>query len=1268
VAQIWPDSYGSVKCLHRGAWGEVFSAVRLADKRPVVLKIFGASEEGNEHAKREFNALSSCSHSGIPEAIDLDLSCERPCLVVEQLVGVPLKAWVEANGVPPIEVALELAITWADILSAVHAARLVHRDVTPNNLLVDAASRETHLIDFGITAELGTTAGGRSGEALSSGWAGTLQYIAPEQTGRMNRGCSFQSDLYGFGGTFYFALTGQPPFLYDDPLELIHAHIARQPLAPSAIRSEIPAPLSRLVLKLLAKEPEERYASAASLRCDLIALRDQLQKTGEMDPEFELEAISIPDRPRYSTKLFGREHESETLWANLRHVAKGEPRVVFLLGDAGSGKSALVDGLRARLGELNAYLAQATFDPYIEWPYAGWVGCLESFAAQILVESDTRLREWRERLVGALGPIAGALAELVPDLEAVFGEVPPIAPLGSKETRARLLLALQRFFAAAATEDHPIVVFLDDFQYCDSGSQSLLEELFSSSTASGLMVILACDASKAADTSMLDSVAQRLAALEVPVERIELGSLSSQALLELLEDALGKPRNLVAPLAAHVERKTGCNPLWVRQLIDHLHGQGLIRFEPGQGWQWDLDVIAGASVPDGAIGLLMAKLESLAPEQRDALSWASCAGQTFDVELIARLGERETAHVKGSLLQLEALGLVLPCPDGFRFAHERVREAAKERLSEEERAVLHAEVASWLLETIPEAKRADHAFEMADHLVRASTALPRELGATRIALCLTAGRQALRAGAQIEARRYLDAARRQFSPEDWDARREQGLATWLASAEACFQAGDCQAALELLDEIEPRVVTEIEHARLEMQRILVMALVKAPEVVSQYSLGVLKRLGIRWPLHPSNLRLWITLRRSYAAVLARARLGVKAPGIALDTRRAAIMMVINAAGGPMSRTNARLSALASWFVVTPGLPAHMNAREAFSTLNYALWLQAVFHDTKRAAPLAAAAHGWVKEAGDPVQLARVEMVLRGCMHPMVMARRRAIAGLDLTAERMVENGDVEFAYYTRFLKAIYGTLAGDPVKVSSAQIKALVDHVRRGDHRYPEPARTLHVFRWLSESELDLSSMEEDVAASERWRDEHPGTVEVWEATLWTLIGAIYDRPDLAWRQSERLGKALERCVPYAHVAHHLLYRGIAAASLASSTGGRVYRKALKQAAKRLETWAQMGPDYGHMLQFLRAEQLRLAGKRDQAHRLYEQAARGAMTQEFIHHAALAKERRAVLLLEHRRATEARDVMLQALQLYERWGALLKVTALRAKHASLIGE
>jgi len=464
-----PRGYVLGKCLHRTRHAAVYEGTRIDDGLPVVFKHYLQPRglNGELDVDREFRTLRRISSSRVTKALEVDPSAELPSLILERVPGIPLLRMIQDEPLT-LDLWLSVAVQIAEALDHVHAAGLLHRDLTPAKIMLDPESTRAWIIGFGRACDLGAS------ERLggTDPWFGTLRYIAPEQTGRMNRGCDFRSDLYSFGATLYHALCGHPPFESEDALELLHSHMARIPPSPSQARPGLPDAICGLVLKLLSKEPLDRYQSAKALHSDLRACLEQLERFGAVASEFELS--DQPTRPHFSSKLYSREAELAKLTTLYEQASQGERQLVLLSGDPGVGKSALVDCLRSEIASTRGYLASSKFDRYKERAYAGWVDALDSLVQQILMESDADLERWRTDLRAGLGNIAQALVDVIPDMTFILGEVPSIPLLGPTETLARLSLALQRFVSVVATPERPLVLQLDDLQWSDSGSLVLL--------------------------------------------------------------------------------------------------------------------------------------------------------------------------------------------------------------------------------------------------------------------------------------------------------------------------------------------------------------------------------------------------------------------------------------------------------------------------------------------------------------------------------------------------------------------------------------------------------------------------------------------------------------------------------------------------------------------------------------------------------------------------------------------------------------------------
>jgi hypothetical protein len=1257
-----PEGFLLGKCLASNERHEIYAAVRESDGRAVVLKTARGAlgSQGAKSLRREFEALRAVQGPGIVEALEF-LPGTVPALVLARGAGLSLSAWLK-GGRPRIEAFLEAAIQIAAAVERVHAARWIHCDLTPSNIMVEPRTLKTHLIDFGLAQPLGA----QSHSIEVTHLAGTLAYLSPEQTGRMDRGIDSRSDLYSLGGTLYFMLTGEPPFPGDDALALIHAHLARVPRPPVEVRGDIPKVFSQMVLRLLEKEPENRYASARSLRADLLRCQKELQTRGQIGEDLALGTAEVADRLHFPVRLYGREEEIVRLRTLYVQAAEGSTQILMIAGEAGAGKSALLDALRPQLAESGGYLARGKFELSRDRPYAGWAAALGSFVQQLLVESDTRLAHWRTALGSALGNIAQVLVELAPDLKFVLGEVAPVPALGPRETQARLAFALRRFLAACATPEHPLVLFLDDLQWCDAASRALLEDLLRNETDSPLLVVGAYRSNEVDSTHPLARWLERLASEQVPLERLLLGPLPAESAVALLAEVLNRLPEAVRGLAELIERKTGNTPLLVRQFVEHLHEQDLLRYEPGSGWIWDPAAVTAANIPEGAVALMTAKFHRLEPEARAVLELTSCVAGEFDLALVSELSSLERTSLERGLYRLCDAGLIAPCPNGFRFVHERIREAARELLSEEARAQLHYKISQLLLARIPEAERPARIFEIAEHLSRGLVCLPESQRLDAIRLQLAAGQRALAAGAASSAEAFLTIGRRLLRDEDWHSEFALGFELLLQSAESAFLRSDFAASLALADALEQQTLSRLQEAQVAAKRLQVFALTRSPEEAVGYALEVLRRFGVRFPLRPSRLRAQLMLRFVCWRLRGHRLEAALRPTQRPDPRWITPILVIGAAGSTMARVSAYLVALASARVTSSNLRYGYVAGPAYALGAFATYVQVILGASEESDRIERAALAELARTPDPVDGPRTEFNLYALLHPWRMARRRALAPLERITGQLQEIGALEFAYYARFLKILYCALAGDPIASMGRALVELALEVRRSGHRYPEPELCQRPYQLLSAP--DLSALEAELADSEAEITASRGSVEPYARTVWLMVLCVYGRFDLAFAQSEALGERLFSLVPYIHVAEHCFYRGLAAAALAGLARGadrRQYRRALRDNQRRLWRWAKSGPDFVHMALVLEAEQARLRRDHRRARVLYEKAARRATEQTFPNHAALAYERLARMLVDLRRRPEAVSAFAQAIGLYGEWGVPAKVAALEAEQSTL---
>jgi predicted ATPase/signal transduction histidine kinase/tRNA A-37 threonylcarbamoyl transferase component Bud32 len=736
--------------IRESARSRVYEAVHERDGRVVIAKVFDIEGEADEdRVQREFELIRSLDVEGVVRALDLRRVGDQLVLLLERVPGENLAEFAGGQALA-LEVFWPIATQITEILARTHAARVVHRDIKPANILLDAHTGQVFLADFGISVLLENE---RRHIYDSDVFVGTLPYISPEQTGRTSRAVDFRSDLYSLGVTFYELLTGCRPFENLAPLDLIHAHLAREPDPPVALRPELPVLLSRLVLKLMAKAPEHRYQTAAGLAADLRRLAAE-QAEGVVS-SFELGRADLVTTLRFPHRLYGRDQQRDELLAAFERVAgSGGRETVALVGPVGVGKSALAGELAAAVAGRGGYLVRGEFGDASELPYAGVGRTFTALFEQLLTESDARLERWRRLFVGGLGVLVGVILELAPAFELIVGPQASTPPLEGGDARNRLLVAVERLLAVVCANG-PLVLVLEDVHQAGPGAIELLEGL-ATSDHGPLLLVATARPEQIAREHPLRALAQQLRG-RPRLHMIELAGISVEAVEAFVADSLPGASE-VGPLSATIARRTNGVPLFVRQLLTQLFERGALRpsNEPGAalGWVWDQAAVESEPLPEDAVALMRSKLERLSERVRDVLARAACIGVRFELARLISICTVPRDELGAMLVDLEDSGMLLRSGAGYRFAQDSVRAAAYASLDANTRRELHWAIGNELLGQLSE--HDEQLFETVDHL---DAGAPEQLDEPRrlefAALDLRAGRRALASSAHELAFRYL---------------------------------------------------------------------------------------------------------------------------------------------------------------------------------------------------------------------------------------------------------------------------------------------------------------------------------------------------------------------------------------------------------------------------------------------------------------------------------------------------------------------------------
>jgi transcriptional regulator with GAF, ATPase, and Fis domain len=743
---------------------------------------------------------------------------------------------------------VRVAIGLAHALGSLHRRGLVHKDLKPSNILVEVARGEAWLGGFTFTTRIQREDHATSQPKLI---AGTLAYIAPEQTGRMNRWVDTRSDLYSLGVILYEMLTGELPFKASDPMEWIHCHIARQPATPSERVGGIPRTLSAIVLKLLAKNPEDRYQTARGLEADLLRCLAELESAGRID-QFPLGADDVPDRLLIPERLYGRDREIASLVDAFEQVARdGRQALVLVSGYSGVGKSSIVNELRQTVVRRHGLFAAGKLEPHErDTPFAPIIRALRDLVQSILVLSDAVVEKWGDDIRRALGANAQLIIDFVPEVQLIIGPQKPVADLPPQQAQARFYGVLQHFVSAFARSGHPLVLFVDDLQWLDRASLDLVRNLAAQDEGMHLLLVGAYRQNEVGPTHPLTATLSAIRGTAV-VHEIDPAPLQREDIYALISDTLHQSQLEIEPLANVVYEKTAGNPFFAKQFLQELAYERCLAFDTSAGaWKWDLALIQAHGYTENVFDLLATKLDRLSADTQQALQHLACLSRGRPDALSIVLGcSEDKLLVRFS--EASDAGLLWRSEGGYAFSHDRIREAAYALIPEHERATVHLRIGRALLAKLPALDNSEKVFEVVDQLNRGVALVTSPAEQVQIAeLNLIAGQRARLSSAYKSALVYLAAGEALLSEENWRQHYNLRFSLALHRAECEFLTGELIAADERLSRLQDRALGPTDLAAVTCLRIDVYTTLDRTDRAIEVGLEQLRVLGIELPMHP----------------------------------------------------------------------------------------------------------------------------------------------------------------------------------------------------------------------------------------------------------------------------------------------------------------------------------------------------------------------------------------------------------------------------------
>ncbi|MGA7126307.1 MAG: AAA family ATPase [Chthoniobacterales bacterium] len=1209
---------------------------------------------------------------------------DRTVLELEDPGGVPLD---ELLGRPlDLVLFLRMAVSLSAAIDHLHERGIIHKDIKPANVLVNPVTGQCWLRGFGIASRLPRE---RQPAEPPEFLAGTLAYMAPEQTGRMNRSVDCRSDLYALGVTLYEMVTGSLPFMASDPMEWVHCHIARKPVPPSERFEAIPAPVSAIIMKLLAKTAEERYQTATGVESDLRrCLVDWEHGSAGASPhqiqEFALGEHDTPDRLLIPEKLYGRRREIDTLLAAFdRIVAGGVPELVLVSGYSGIGKSSVVNELQKVLVLPRGLFASGKFDQYKrDIPYATLAQAFQGLIRPLLSKSDAELSHWRDALREAMGPNGRLMVDLVPELALILGEQPPLPELPPQEAQRRFQLLLRRFIGVFARRQHPLALFLDDLQWLDAATLDLIEDLLIQPDVQYLLLIGAYRDNEVDATHPLLRKLETTHGAGALVQKITLAPLTKEDLEGLMADSLHCPPERVAPLALLVHEKTGGNPFFAIQFTSALAEEGLLTFDHGSGrWSWDLMQIHAKGYTDNVVDLMVGKLNRLPVETQKTLKEFACLGNIAELTTLSIVHGTSEEEVQSDLWEALRLEFVVRLNGSYKFVHDRIQEAAYSLIPQELRAEAHLRMGRLLTARTPPERLEEAVFEIVNQLNRGVLLISSRDEREQLAeFNLLAGKRARASTAYASALKYLIVGTALLASDSWARRRELTFALELYRAECEFLTGELAAAEERLTMLSSHAANAMERANVECLRIDLYTTLDQTDRAVGACLDYLRHLGVDWSPHLTEEearreyeRIWISVGSRTIEEL------VDLPLMSDPVSLATLDVLTRVLPAALHATHANLLAMTACRAVNLSLERGHGDGSCVAYVFFGKIAGPHFGDYKAGFRFGQLGYELVEKRGLERFQARTyhwfaQFVVPWTKH--VSACRDLIRRAFEAANKV---GDLTFAAYSGDNLNTNLLAAGDPLVEAQRQAEHALEFAQKARFGRVSDVITaqlglIRTLRGLTSRFGSFDEGEFEECQFERHLASHPA-LALPECWYWIRkLQARFFAGDYASAVDASLKgqRLLWTSLSFFESAEYHFYSALARAALSDSETAdskgdlssialakEEHLKVLAEHQQQLETWAENCPEnFANRAALVSAEIARLEGRVLDAEQLYEQAIRSARDNGFVHNEAIANELAARFYVARGFERIANAYFHDARYGYLRWGADGKVQQL----------
>ncbi|MEG3987276.1 AAA family ATPase [Microcoleus sp. S28C3] len=1285
--------YQFVETLHSGIRTSVDRVRKESDISSAIVKTLKAEYPTLSDITRlrhEYQILQSLNVEAIIKAISLESYKNGLALILEDSGSESLNDWMKGKKVAIVQF-LSIALQLVSALAELHKHKIIHKDIKPQNIIINPATEKVQIIDFSIASRLDQENPALSHPDLLEG---TLAYMSPEQTGRMNRSLDYRTDFYSLGITFYEMLTGELPFNSIDPMELVHSHIAKTPIPPHHINPEIPPQISAIAMKLLAKNAEDRYQSTDGLKFDLETCLVKLQASGSIF-NFVAGSADKAGQLNIPQKLYGRDQEVDELLETFDRVADGTTELMLVSGYSGIGKTVLVNEIHKPIVRQRGYFIAGKFDQFKRnIPYASLIQAFQSLILQLLTEGEAEIHIWKEKLLSALSVNGQVIVDVIPEVELIIGKQPPIQQLGPTESQNRFSRVFKQFIGVFTTFEHPLVVFLDDLQWADSASLKLIELLMTDPDSKYLLIIGAYRDNEVFPTHPTIQTIDRIQQTGATVSKIVLGPLQLLHVTELIDDTLNDESVRSESQSVETQNfasllfnKTQGNPFFLTQLIKTLYQEDLLIYNLYSGqWQWKIEQIQAIGITDyNVVELIARNIRKLSPDTQKVLKLAACIGNTFNLDVLAIVNEESSLITAAQLWSALQSGLILPLSNeykiplvfsqeesgeftltdikvDYKFLHDRVQQAAYSLIPDEQKKQTHLKIGQLLLQNTTPEERKENIFALVNQLNYGTDLLSFESEKYELAsLNLIAGQKAKAATAYESAVKYLNVGLGLLASDSWESQYDLTLSLYLEAAETEYLNTNFERSQQLSDVILKQAKTILEKVKVYELKIQVEFSGNRINSVIDTGIEVLEMLGVRLEQElPQELIL------DDLADLP----------LMTDPDKIAAMRILMSIVVAAYLANPDMFQPILFTMIKLSIAYGNSPESAYAYVWYGVLLCGPLGDIESGYRFGKLAFPLLEKFATNTLKAKLISIFYVLIHhwkdPVKENEEPFIDGI----QSGLEVGDIEYACHNAMSSCYFRFFSGQELeKVELSQAKYATMTIK---YKQEYDIGGVKIYQQLVKNFLGKAP-DKFSLIGDSFNEEQMIPV-IKEANNNTLLLFYYVAKTIlfySFKDYKGTIKSAKLASEYASFGVgtiqstvYIFYYSLALLALYSEAQLETKKEYLNQVAEnqeKMKIWAFHAPcNFQHKYDLVEAEKARILWQNDQAMDYYERAIQGAAEQGYIQEEALANELAGEFQLSLGREKIAKTYMTDAYYGYIRWGATAKVEDLEERYPQLL--